>query len=73
MFITDKEVQRVVSSQRNFQIARQYHYNDCVNEIYITFNEKTPMVSAIIIDLLKNYFYRRNKSLAESKSREGLS
>lgn len=41
MFITDKEVQRVVSSSRNFQIAKQYHYNDCVNEIYITFNEKT--------------------------------
>ncbi|MFV0394513.1 MAG: SNF2-related protein [Coprobacillaceae bacterium] len=39
MFITDKEIQRVVSSTRNYQIAKQYHYNDCVNEIYITYNE----------------------------------
>lgn len=39
MFITDKEVQRVVSSARNFQIAKQYHYNDCVSEIYITYSE----------------------------------
>ena len=41
MFITDKEVQRVVSSNRNFQIAKEYHYNDCINEIYITFNNNT--------------------------------
>lgn len=43
MFITDKEVKRVVSSNRNFQIAKQYHYNDCTNEIYITFNGNTKL------------------------------
>lgn len=43
MFITDKEVQRVVSRNRNFQIAKEYHYNDCINEIYITFNKNTKL------------------------------
>lgn len=41
MFITDKEVERVISNSRNRFISKQYYHQDCVNEIYITFSEKT--------------------------------
>lgn len=41
MFITDKEVERIVSNSRNRFISKQYYQQDCVNEIYITYDEKT--------------------------------
>ena len=41
MFITDKEVERIVSNSRNRFISKQYYQQDCVNEIYITYDDKT--------------------------------
>lgn len=39
MFITDKEVQRVVSNNRTMYLSKQYYLQDAVSEIYITYDE----------------------------------
>lgn len=40
MFITDKEVQRIVSNNRNFYLSQQIYLQDAVSEMYITYEEK---------------------------------
>lgn len=40
MFITDKEVQRIVSNNRTMYLSKQYYLQDAVSEIYIIYDER---------------------------------